>query len=113
MRSTKTASRGRRRRFSAVAVRIAERGYVEQAADAALGGLRERRSHSSDIPGPKGQPLFASFKMSMSRTSSPTLRLRRSICSSLAASSFLGRALKGRSRQLRRTARTSARSRRS
>src|SRR6266581_4999483 len=50
------------------------------------------RSYSSDVFGAKGRSLLASFRMSRSRTSSPTFCLSFLICSSFRASSSLGRA---------------------
>ncbi len=54
-----TASKGRRRRFSAGALRRLERGTPSSRQTRRSQSLRERRSRSSHVPGLEGRPLFA------------------------------------------------------
>src|SRR5215472_3261087 len=66
--------------------------HRQDPAHPALGQVRPRLSHSSDVFAGKGRSLLASFSTSRSRTNSPTFCLSFLICSSFKASSSLGRA---------------------
>src|SRR5660398_142642 len=66
-------------------------GHGEETTDSAFRSVGAHLSHSSDVSRAKGRPFRASFKMSMSRTSSPTFCFSFLICSSFWASSSRGR----------------------
>src|SRR5680860_677659 len=65
-------------------------GHGEETTDSAFRGVAEHLSHSSDVSWAKGRPFWASLRMSMSRTSSPTFCFSFLICSSFWASSPRG-----------------------
>src|SRR5680860_271339 len=66
-------------------------GHGEETTDTAFRGVGEHLSHSSDVSWSKGRPFWASFRMSMSSTNSPTFCSSFLICSSFWASSSRGR----------------------
>src|SRR5665811_566209 len=65
-------------------------GHGEETTDSAFRSVGEHLSHSSDVSWSKGCPFWASLRMSMSRTSSPTFCFSFLICSSFWASSPRG-----------------------
>src|SRR5680860_1125323 len=65
-------------------------GHGEETTDSAFRSVREHCSHSSDVSWAKGRPFWASLRMSMSSTSSPTFCFSFLICSSFWASSSRG-----------------------
>jgi len=65
--------------------------YPQHLTHPPLGRPRNHFPHSSDVRCAKGWRFIASFKMSLSSTSSPTFCLSCLICSSLSASSSRGR----------------------